>query len=47
MKYIVTLYQGGRTFTDEVYANNPKEAKETSKIRNPFCKIVGVNGSFR
>ena len=47
MKWIVTLYQGGKTFTEEVYASSPKEAKETAKVRNPFCKIIGVNGSFR
>ena len=47
MKYIVTMYQGGRTFTEEVYANDVKEAKETAKVRNPSCKVIGANASFR
>ena len=47
MKYIVTMYQGGRTFTEEVYSNDVKSAKETAKVRNPTCKIVAVNISFK
>jgi hypothetical protein len=47
MKWIVTLYQGGKTFTEEVYAPDPKSARETAKVRNPSCKVVGVNGSFK
>jgi hypothetical protein len=47
MKYKVTLYQGGKTFTEEVHANSPKEAKETAQVRNPYCKIIGVNVTFR
>jgi hypothetical protein len=47
MKWIVTLYQGGKTFTEEVHANDAKAARETAKVRNPSCKIVGVNVSFR
>ena len=47
MKYIVTMYQGGQTFTEEVYANDVKEAKETAKVRNPSCKVIGANASFR
>jgi hypothetical protein len=46
MKYIVTMYQGGRTFTEEVYANDVKAAKETAKVRNPSCKVVAANVSF-
>lgn len=47
MKWIVTLYQGGKTFTEEVYANSPKDARETAKVRNPTCKVIGTNGSFK
>ena len=47
MKWIVTMYQGGRTFTEEVYANDVKAAKETAKVRNPTCKVVGVNATFK
>jgi hypothetical protein len=46
MKYIVQLYQGGKVFTEEVYANSPKDARETAQVRNPSCKVVGVNAKF-
>jgi hypothetical protein len=46
MKYEVKLYQGGKVFTEEVYANSPKDARETAQVRNPTCKIVGVNAKF-
>jgi hypothetical protein len=47
MKYEVQLYVSGKVFKEEVYANNPKEARETAKIRNPYAKVIGVNGVFR
>lgn len=47
MKYEVKMYQGGRTFVEEVYANSPKDARETAQVRNPTCKVVGVNVVFR
>jgi hypothetical protein len=47
MKYKVTMYQGGKTFIEEVYANDAKSAKETAKVRNPTCKVIGVNATFR
>lgn len=47
MKYIVDLYVGGKVFKEEVYANSPKEAKETAKVRNPFAKVISINASFR
>jgi hypothetical protein len=47
MKYIVELYVGGKVFKEEVYANNPKEARETAQNRNPYARIVGVNGTFK
>ena len=47
MKYIVELYVGGRTFKEEVYANNPKDARETAQVRNPTAKVVGVNATFK
>ena len=46
MKYEVKLYQGGKVFTEEVYANTPKDARETALVRNPTCKVVGVNAKF-
>ena len=47
MKYIVELYVGGKVFKEEVYANSPKDARETAKARNPTARIVGVNVSFK
>jgi hypothetical protein len=47
MKWEVKLYQGGKVFIEEVYANDVKEAKETAKVRNPSCKVIGANVSFR
>ena len=47
MKYIVDLYVGGKVFKEEVYANSPKDARETAQARNPTCKVIGVNGVFR
>jgi hypothetical protein len=47
MKWIVKLWVGGRIFTDEVIATNPKQAIETSKSRNPYAKIISVNILFR
>ena len=47
MKWNVTMYQGGKTFIEEVYAPDVKAAKETAQVRNPTCKIVGVNATFK
>jgi len=47
MKYIVELYVGGKIFKEEVYANNPKEARQTAQNKNPYARVVGVNGSFK
>jgi hypothetical protein len=47
MKYIVELYVGGKVFKEEVYATNPKDARETALARNPTAKVVGVNPTFR
>ena len=46
MKYVVELYVGGKTFKEEVYATNPKDARETALTRNPKAKIIGVNVKF-
>jgi hypothetical protein len=46
MKYKVQLYVGGKIFIEEVYANSPKDAKETAQVRNPHAKIVAVNATF-
>lgn len=47
MKYLVELYVGGKVFKEEVYANSPKDARETAQARNPTAKVVGVNVSFK
>ena len=47
MKYIVELYVGGKVFKEEVYANSPKDARQTAEVRNPTAKVVGVNVSFK
>ena len=47
MKYEVQLYVGGKVFKEEVYANSPKDARETALARNPKAKVVAVNVSFR
>jgi hypothetical protein len=47
MKFIVDLYVGGKVFKEEVYANNPKDARETALARNPKAKVVGVNATFK
>jgi hypothetical protein len=47
MKYIVDLYIAGKVFKEEVYANSPKDARETATARNPKAKVVGVNVSFK
>jgi hypothetical protein len=47
MKFEVQLYIGGKIFKEEVYANNPKEAREIAQNLNKYAKVVGVNGSFR
>jgi hypothetical protein len=46
MKYEVKLYLGGKVFKEEVYATNPKDARETALARNPTAKVVAVNVSF-
>ncbi len=47
MKFIVDLYVGCKVFKEEVYANNPKDARETALARNPKAKVVGVNATFK
>ena len=47
MKYLVDLYVGGKVFKEELYANSPKDARETAQARNPTAKVVGVNVSFK
>ncbi len=46
MKYEVKLYIGGKVFSEEVYANDPKAARETATARNPTAKVIGVNVKF-
>lgn len=47
MIYEVKLYLGGKVFTEEVHAHDPKGARETALVRNPTAKVVGVNVKFR
>ena len=47
MKFIVDLYVGGKVFKEEVYANNPKQAREIAQNLNKYAKIVGVNATFK
>jgi len=47
MKYIVELYVAGKVFKEEVYATNPKDARETAQARNPSARVVGVNATFK
>jgi len=46
MKWEVKLYQGGKVFTEEVYANDYQDAKATAQARNPTVKIIGCNPTF-
>lgn len=46
MKYKVTLWVSGKTFTESVEARNPQEAKVTAQSRNPFSKVISINASF-
>jgi len=47
MKYEVQLYVGGKVFKEEVYANSPKDARETATARNPTAKVIGINATFK
>jgi hypothetical protein len=46
MKYEVKLFVGGRVFTEEVYAKDQKDARETAQVRNPTARVIGVNAKF-
>ena len=43
MKWDVTLYVGGTTFTESVHAVNRNDAIETAKARNPKARVIGTN----
>ena len=43
MKWEVKLYVGGKVFTEEVYASNHQDARETATARNPRAKVIGIN----
>ena len=47
MKWDVKLYVTGKVFTEEVYARDAQDARETALARNPTAKVIGVNGSFK
>ena len=46
MKYKITLYIGGKTFTETVQANTVNDAKLTAQARNTTAKIVALNPVF-
>lgn len=46
MKCKVQLYVAGKTFYEEVYAKDYKEAREVALARNPNAKVVGVTAVF-
>ena len=43
MKWEVKLYVGGKVFTEEVYASNHQDARETATARNPRAIVIGIN----
>ena len=43
MRCAVQLYVAGKVFTEEVYATNHQDARETATARNPKAKVIGVN----
>jgi hypothetical protein len=42
MKYRVIFIAGNQRQTEEVYANNPAEAKRVIEARNPNARVVNV-----
>jgi len=46
MLFRVQMYQGGKTYIEEVYANSPKEAREVAQNLNKYAKVVSVNVTF-
>jgi len=46
MKCEVKLYVAGKVFTEEVYAKNYQDARETAQARNPNAKVIGVTAKF-
>ena len=42
MKYEVIYIAGNRRLSEEVHANNPREAQEVVIARNPNGRIVNV-----
>lgn len=45
MKYEVIYVAGNHRLSEEVYANNPREAQNVVKARNPNARIVNVCGA--
>tara|TARA_Y100001968_G_scaffold286150_1_gene286618 strand:+ start:557 stop:697 length:141 start_codon:yes stop_codon:yes gene_type:complete len=43
MRIKVSLYVGGKTFHEIVYANDVKEAIETAQARNIHAKVIAAN----
>jgi hypothetical protein len=47
MKYEVKMYQGGKTFIEEVYAPDCKAAREVAQNLNKSARVIGVNPTFK
>lgn len=45
MKYEVIFVSGNHRQSEKVYANNPNEAQNVVKARNPNARIVNVCGA--
>jgi hypothetical protein len=45
MKYEVIFVAGNQRLSEQVYANNPREAQRVVQARNPNARIVNVCGA--
>lgn len=43
MKCVVQLYVAGKTFYEEVWAKDYRDARETALARNPKARVISVN----
>ena len=46
MRWKLTFYVAGKTFTDYVYAVNYKDAAATGLARNPKAKLISANPTY-
>lgn len=45
MKYEVVYVAGNQRLSEEVHANNPREAQVVVQARNPNARIINVCGA--